>query len=150
MPGPESTIEKYLQKTALDNGALFYKFESPSTDGVPDRILVYRGLIVFIELKAPGESPRPLQVSVMKDLRAAGANVAVVASKADCDKLISILAGTDASTLPRPNLSGFTPERTPAEKRRRRPPKPVPAPPAVDGGSILSGPVPARPRNRKD
>lgn len=150
MPGPESTIEKYLRKTALNNGALFYKFESPSTDGVPDRILVFRGLTVFIELKAPGESPRPLQVSVMNDLRAAGANVAVIASKPDCDKLMSILNNTDTSALPRLDLSGFAPEQPPKEQRKRRPPKPVPAPPAVDGGSILSGPVPARPRTRKD
>lgn len=45
-------------------GGICPKFVSPGFDGMPDRIvLLPGGYFVFVEVKAPGEMPRPLQVS---------------------------------------------------------------------------------------
>lgn len=48
----ESQIEKWLGKQLRMMGCLYYKFVSPGTDGVPDRIIITPdGAIVFVELK---------------------------------------------------------------------------------------------------
>lgn len=43
-------------------GGIAPKLVCPSYDGMPDRIvLLPGGHVVFVEVKAPGEKPRPLQ-----------------------------------------------------------------------------------------
>ncbi len=39
----ENDIEKYLVRQIKRIGALCYKFTSPGTRGVPDRIILYQG-----------------------------------------------------------------------------------------------------------
>ena len=59
----EKTIEAKLVKAVRIMGGLAPKFISPGFDGVPDRlVLLPKGKIAFIELKAPGKTLRPLQV----------------------------------------------------------------------------------------
>ena len=59
----EKTIEAKLVKNVRSMGGLALKFSSPGVDGVPDRlVLLPGGRIAFIELKAPGETLRSLQV----------------------------------------------------------------------------------------
>ena len=54
-------------------GGLAPKFVSPGFDGVPDRlVLLPKGKIAFIELKAPGKVLRPLQVRRKRQLEALG------------------------------------------------------------------------------
>ena len=60
----EKVIEEYFRRKAKENGYLCWKFTSPSTDGVPDRILIGHNRVIFVELKAPGEVPRKLQIHV--------------------------------------------------------------------------------------
>ena len=62
----ENDIEKYLVRQIKSIGALCYKFTSPGTRGVPDRIIVYRGNVFFAELKRPGGKPRKDQLKVME------------------------------------------------------------------------------------
>ena len=51
----EKTIEAKLVKAVRIMGGLAPKFVSPGFDGVPDRlVLLPKGKIAFIELKAPG------------------------------------------------------------------------------------------------
>ena len=57
----ESNVEQYLVRKMKEAGGLCYKFVSPGCDGVPDRICIYRGQVIFVELKRPGEMPRKLQ-----------------------------------------------------------------------------------------
>lgn len=58
----EKTIEQKLVKTVKSMGGICPKWVAPGFDGVPDRIvLLPRGKIGFVEVKAPGEKPRPLQ-----------------------------------------------------------------------------------------
>lgn len=57
----EKQIEQKLFSAAKARGGLAPKFVSPGFDGVPDRIvLLPRGRIAFIELKAKGRKMRPL------------------------------------------------------------------------------------------
>ena len=58
----EKTIERKLTMAVKKSSGIAVKFVSPSFDGMPDRlVLLPDGLIAFVELKAPGKRPRPLQ-----------------------------------------------------------------------------------------
>lgn len=73
----ERDIEAKVVKWAKNNGWLTYKFVSPSQRGVPDRIFIKEGHIVFIEFKAPGKKPTQLQAHTIKKLREAECEVHV-------------------------------------------------------------------------
>lgn len=75
----ERDIEQWLRRKVTDAGGLFFKFTSPGNDGVPDRLVVMGGRVVFVELKQEGGKPRPLQEWQIARLRRAGADVRVVA-----------------------------------------------------------------------
>lgn len=77
----ESKIEKRLKKEIELIGGKALKFVSPGMSGVPDRIvLLPHGRIVFIELKAPGKKPRPIQIKRIKELKDLGFDVRVIDS----------------------------------------------------------------------
>lgn len=72
----EKQIEQKLVKAVKVKGGLAPKFVSPGFDGVPDRIvLLPRGRIAFIELKAKGRKMRPLQVRRKRQLESLGFSV---------------------------------------------------------------------------
>lgn len=86
----EKDIEEYLRKEVKKAGGKAYKFESPGNDGVPDRIVVFPGNVIwFVELKAPGKKPRPLQVKQMRDLSNFDCNVLVIDSKEGVDQFLN-------------------------------------------------------------
>ena len=69
----EKEVEQNLVKAVKLAGGFCLKFTSPGFDGVPDRlVLLPRGRIAFIELKAPGKKPRALQKRRIKQLSALG------------------------------------------------------------------------------
>lgn len=71
----ERDIEAKVVKWAKANDWLTYKFVSPSQRGVPDRIFIKDGVVVFVEFKAPGKWPTKLQQLAMHKLRSQGAKV---------------------------------------------------------------------------
>ena len=72
----EKIIEAKLVKAVKSMGGLAPKFVSPGLDGVPDRlVLLAKGHIAFIEVKAPGKGLRPLQVRRKRQLEALGFSV---------------------------------------------------------------------------
>ena len=86
----ERDIEAYLRKEVLKLGGKAYKFKSPGTKGVPDRLVILPGGIsFFIETKRPGEKPRPDQVIQITKLRALGQTVDVLDTKEKIDKYLS-------------------------------------------------------------
>lgn len=89
MPTPEGKIEDYLLKRCKENGILCWKFASASQNGVPDRILIYDGQIIFVELKAPGEEPRPDQLAVHRMMSNHKATVLVSDDNVTSDGIIS-------------------------------------------------------------
>jgi len=52
----EGKVEKYLVDQIEKIGGTAYKFVSPGRVGVPDRIVCYKGLVVFVEVKSPDGS----------------------------------------------------------------------------------------------
>lgn len=75
----EKYIEQAFRKAVSDSGGIALKFVSPGFSGVPDRlVLMPHGKIAFVEVKAPGEKPRALQLSRHKLLRRLGFKVYVL------------------------------------------------------------------------
>ena len=69
----ERVVEQALVKAVHNRGGYCPKWVSPGLDGVPDRIvLLPGGKIGFVELKAPGEKPRRLQMARMGQLQRLG------------------------------------------------------------------------------
>ena len=69
----EREIEKKLVAAVKTQGGVCWKFVSPGTAGVPDRIILMpMGRIAFVEVKAPGERPRKLQLARHRLLRRLG------------------------------------------------------------------------------
>lgn len=82
----ESDIEKHLVKRVAERQGIAYKFRSPQRNGVPDRLCAMPGgVIVFAELKAPGEAPRPDQAREHQRLRDLGCKVLVLDTKQQVD-----------------------------------------------------------------
>lgn len=83
----ESNVEKYLKKEANKLGFLCFKFTS-GDNGVPDRIIVGNGQVVFAEVKAPGEKPRPDQVVMIKKINQRGVPAVYVDTRDEVDNLL--------------------------------------------------------------
>lgn len=65
----ETKIEKDTGDHAESLGWLVYKFVSPGTRGVPDRIYMKNGFVFFIEFKKRDEEPNGLQKKQIKNIR---------------------------------------------------------------------------------
>ena len=75
----EKQIEHKLMMAVKVMGGIAPKLTSPGFDGMPDRIVLLQGgKIGFVEVKAPGEKPRPLQLVRHGLLRRLGFKVYVL------------------------------------------------------------------------
>ena len=75
----EKQIEQRLVKAVKARGGLCPKLVSPGTDGMPDRmVLLPDSHMGVVEVKAPGEKPRPLQQRRHEQLRELGYKVSVL------------------------------------------------------------------------
>ena len=75
----EAKIEHLLVIAVKASGGIAPKLVSPGFDGMPDRlVLLPGGKIGFVEVKAPGKEPRPLQVARHELLRRLGFKVYVL------------------------------------------------------------------------
>lgn len=78
----EKEIERKLKEMVKEKGGIALKFTSPGFNGMPDRLLLFRGgKIAFAELKAPGKKPRTLQLARHRLLRKLGFKVFAIDSK---------------------------------------------------------------------
>ncbi len=92
MGRPEAAVEKYLLEKSRKQGFLCWKFETPSQDGVPDRILIGNGMVFFVETKRPGGKTRPLQDAVIRRMQDGGAIVHVIDTREKVDALLASLS----------------------------------------------------------
>ena len=77
----EKQIEQKFCHAVRKQGGIALKMASPSYAGLPDRlVLLPGGHMAFVEVKAPGEKPRILQVIRMEFLRGLGFRVYVLDS----------------------------------------------------------------------
>ena len=85
----EKKIEQKLVTAVKKHGGICPKFVSPGFDGMPDRLLLLpHGRFAFVEVKAPNQKPRPLQLSRHRLLRRLGFKVYVLDALEDIDKII--------------------------------------------------------------
>lgn len=69
----EVIIERKLVAAVKERGGICPKWVSPGYDGMPDRIVLLPKMkIGFVEIKAPGEKPRVLQLARHRLLRKLG------------------------------------------------------------------------------
>ena len=75
----EREIEQKFTRAVKQRGGLALKFMSPGFDGMPDRLaLLPDGKMGFVAVKAPGKTPRPLQLQRHRLLREMGFRVYVL------------------------------------------------------------------------
>lgn len=102
----ESTVEAALSRECRLRGFPCLKL-TPSTPGVPDRLVVLPGgAAAFVEVKAPGRSPRAAQRHWHERLAELGHCVCVVDHPAGARDLIAALddvSYTGADNEPRPS-----------------------------------------------
>lgn len=91
----EKTIEQTFRAAVKAAGGLAVKFTSPGFDGVPDRLaLLPDGKMAFVEVKAPGEKPRPLQLARHRLLRQLGFKVYVLDDESQIGGMIDEIRAT--------------------------------------------------------
>ncbi len=85
-----------LVRAVKQSGGMALKFVSPGMAGVPDRLVLFPGgKISFVEMKAPGEKPRPLQRLRHEQLRDLGFRVYVIDSKEKIGRMLEEMKNAD-------------------------------------------------------
>ena len=91
----EKTIEQKLVSEVKKCGGICPKWVCPSFDGMPDRLVFLPGRhFGMVEVKAPGEKPRPLQVSRHKLLQRLGFKVYVLDAIEDIGGILDEIQST--------------------------------------------------------
>ncbi len=90
----EKEIEQKLVREVKKHGGICPKLTSPGFAGMPDRLLLLpHGRMAFVEVKAPGEKPGPLQTARHKLLARLGFRVYVLDGEEQIEKIISEIGG---------------------------------------------------------
>jgi hypothetical protein len=99
----ESEIEKYLVKRVKELGGEVRKVQWVGRVGAPDRLVMlpklaywddlyrtkYAPATIWVELKAPGQKPRPSQLREHERMRAMGQRVVVIDSIEGVEELLA-------------------------------------------------------------
>jgi len=85
----ESAVERYLNQRIEKLGGLSYKWTSPQRRGVPDRIVIYAGMVWFVEVKSPRGVMSPEQQREMNRLIEQGMNTSIIYGKGAVDTFIN-------------------------------------------------------------
>lgn len=94
----EKDIERKLREEVTKSGGLCLKFTPASWSGAPDRLVLFPGgKIAFVELKRPGEEPRPLQKIRIRKLREMGFHAEVLDNPNRIPGLIDACIGAESA-----------------------------------------------------
>ena len=86
----EREVEKALVHQVRKAGGIAPKLTSPNNAGMPDRLIILPpGKVCFIEVKAPGKKPRPLQLRQMDRLTNLGCTVRTIDHPNQIQELIN-------------------------------------------------------------
>ena len=95
IPMREKEIQHHLVMETRKAGGMAVKLVSPSFSGMPDRlVLLGDGKMGFVEVKAPGQKPRPLQLKRHAMLRRLGCQVFVLDDMEDIPVILKTIAHT--------------------------------------------------------
>lgn len=90
----EKNIERHLVDGVKKFGGLCLKFVSPSTPGVPDRIIITKnGKVIFVELKTEKGRLAKLQEYIIKQMMQRGADVRVIKGMDAVKELLEEIGG---------------------------------------------------------
>lgn len=90
----EKTIEQKLVRAAKAKDGIAPKLVSPGFDGMPDRlVLLPDERMGFVEVKAPGRKPRPLQNARIRLLRDLGFKVFVLDDEGQIPHILLEIGG---------------------------------------------------------
>ena len=96
----EKTIEQKLTRAVKARGGICPKLVCPGMAGMPDRlVLLPDGKMGFVEVKAPGEKPRPLQTARHRILEWLGYRVYVLDNPEEIRGIIDEIQTTQISDL---------------------------------------------------
>ena len=84
----ENKVEKYLDEQVTKLGGITRKWVSPGRDGVPDRIVIYKGQVYFVEVKTVDGKLSPAQQRESQRLIDAGAHVLVIYGTNDAQAFV--------------------------------------------------------------
>ena len=85
----ERDVERHLVKRVAELGGRCFKWTSGHS-GVPDRIAILPGgRVAFIELKRPGQKPRPLQQAMLNILNGLGCKTACLDTREAVDAFLA-------------------------------------------------------------
>ena len=85
----EKVIEQKLVQAVKKAGGLAIKFTSPGLSGMPDRLVILpESHVAFVEVKAPGLKPRPMQIRRHELLRRLGCKIYVLDDAARIPELM--------------------------------------------------------------
>ena len=88
----EAGIEQRVVKYCNDHKLLTYKFTSPSHRGVPDRLIIGPGRVLFLELKQAAKKPTPLQEREIRRINQFAVSETVVARwAAGLDEALNVI-----------------------------------------------------------
>ena len=74
----EASIERAVVAYAKSRKVLAFKIGNQGVRGIPDRMFLFQGRVLFCEMKRPGGKPSALQVLMIQTLRDAGFAAVVV------------------------------------------------------------------------
>lgn len=63
----EKDVERQICKFAKDNGITVLKLGGMNDRGKADRMFMKKGVVAFLEIKAPGKDPTALQLRFLKE-----------------------------------------------------------------------------------
>lgn len=95
----ERDIESGLRRSVERMGGIVMKFTSPGNDGVPDRIIILQGVILFVELKMKAGRLSPVQVWQQERMRRAGAGIVTLYGTAGVEDFLHALRSRDDELL---------------------------------------------------
>jgi len=95
VPG-ESNLEAFFKATAEAAGCFVRKVVTPGNTGFPDRLLVFGGVVYFVELKNPNGKGAlsAKQDRTIKEMRRHGLNVRTVETRREAEDAIREITGS--------------------------------------------------------
>lgn len=148
-----SEMRKWLAANNLVDEVFYLKFAPAGTIGWPDRLMLWRGGVMFIEYKRPGQRPTSLQQHIHQQLRHLGFEVRVYDdADAALDEIqAAILSTTRAAKGRGANKArgGRTAVSASREGKDRDGAKSVPRAKKRGEGGQAAGPRPAARNNNK-